>query len=329
MIYTSGSTGTPKGVGVEHRQLLNYTHAITERLALPANASYALVSTVAADLGMTSIFPPLANGGVLHVIAQDADHERPRARRVHGGRAGRRAEDHAVAPRRAAAAASCRRICCRRSAWCSAANWLARHGWPNCAALAPHCQIFNHYGPTETTVGALAFAVSDQPTQATGDWLPIGRPLGNVRVYVLDAGGALAPIGIPGELFIGGAGVARGYLHRDALTAERFVKDPFSNLPDARMYRTGDRVRWLADGTIEFLGRVDHQVKIRGFRVELGEVESTLRSHASIDQAVVVLREDAAGDQTLVAYVTGSARRHGRGRGRMRGGRCPITPCPA
>ena len=312
VIYTSGSTGTPKGVGVEHRQFLNYTHAITERLALPANASYALVSTVAADLGMTSIFPPLANGGVLHVIAQDLI---TNGRALGAYMAAERVDALKITPSHLAALLqqhpSPDVLPAKRLVL---GGELARASWvAELRRLAPHCQIFNHYGPTETTVGALAFAVSDQPTQATGDWLPIGRPLGNVRVYVLDAGGALAPIGIPGELFIGGLGVARGYLHRDALTAERFVKDPFSSLPDARMYRTGDRVRCLSDGTIEFLGRVDHQVKIRGFRVELGEVESTLRSQASIDQAVVMLREDAAGDQTLVAYRHRKRGRHGRG----------------
>src|SRR5581483_3269216 len=184
----------------------------------------------------------------------------------------------------------------------------ARPAWvAQLQRLAPDCAIVNHYGPTETTVGALTYGVTGDASRIPGESLPIGKPLGNLRAYVLDATGAPTPIGVAGELFIGGAGVARGYLNRADLTRERFVNDPFAGASagqhGARMYRTGDRARWLADGSIEFLGRVDHQVKVRGFRVELGEIESTLRAHATVKDAVVLLREDTPGDQRLVAYV--------------------------
>jgi acyl-coenzyme A synthetase/AMP-(fatty) acid ligase len=157
------------------------------------------------------------------------------------------------------------------------------------------------YGPTEGTILA-----STDPVPANGIVYghPIGRPLGNVRLYVCDAVGSPQPAGVPGELLIGGAGVARGYLGRPAMTAERFVPDPFST-EGARLYRTGDRARWRADGTLEFLGRVDAQVKIRGFRIEPGEIEAVLRGHESVTDCVVVARADMPGEQRLVAYVAG------------------------
>ncbi|HYH82071.1 MAG TPA: condensation domain-containing protein, partial [Longimicrobium sp.] len=156
------------------------------------------------------------------------------------------------------------------------------------------------YGPTEGTILASTHPV---PQDGIVEGNPIGRPLGNVRLYVCDALGSPQPAGVPGELLIGGAGVARGYLGRSAMTAERFVPDPFSVEGGARLYRTGDRARWRADGTLEFLGRTDFQVKIRGFRIELGEIEARLREHSAVREAVVQVREDAPGDTRLVAYV--------------------------
>jgi acyl carrier protein len=160
------------------------------------------------------------------------------------------------------------------------------------------------YGPTEGTILASTHAV---PVDGMVEGHPIGRPLGNVRVYICDALGSPQPAGVPGELLIGGAGVTRGYLGRPAMTAERFVPDPFPAEGGARLYRTGDRARWHADGTLEFLGRLDEQVKIRGFRIEPGEIEAVLRGHESVIDCVVVAREDVPGDWRLVAYVAGGA----------------------
>ncbi|WP_139340900.1 non-ribosomal peptide synthetase, partial [Pseudomonas sp. KK4] len=160
-------------------------------------------------------------------------------------------------------------------------------------------RFFNTYGPTECTVDATGCAVDDFPTRPI-----IGRPIANVRTYVLDAWLNPMPVGVPGELHIGGAGVTLGYLNRAEQTAKVFIKDPFSSLPGARMYKSGDLVRWLPDGQLEYLGRMDHQVKIRGFRVELGEIEALIGAQPGVRQSVVLAREDVPGDKRLVAYVT-------------------------
>ena len=163
------------------------------------------------------------------------------------------------------------------------------------------CRLYNHYGPTETHM-ATALAIHRDDGQ-WAEFPPIGRPIPRARVYLLDPHLQPVPQGSPGELYVGGAPVARGYLNRPELTAERFMPDPFGEESDARLYKTGDLCRWLADGTVEYLGRLDHQVKIRGYRIELGEIEAILLKHAGVREAVVVAREDVAGDKRLVAYL--------------------------
>jgi acyl-coenzyme A synthetase/AMP-(fatty) acid ligase len=166
------------------------------------------------------------------------------------------------------------------------------------------CAIINHYGPTETTVGSLTFDLAgNDGVEALAATVPIGRPLANTEVYLLDSRRQPVPVGVAGELVIGGAGVAQGYLNQPEQTAERFIADPFSGRPDAKLYRTGDLARRLPDGAIEFLGRLDQQIKIRGFRVEPAEVEGLLGKHSSVRQAVVVAREDKSGEKRLVAYL--------------------------
>ncbi|MBV9759991.1 MAG: amino acid adenylation domain-containing protein, partial [Acidobacteriaceae bacterium] len=302
-IYTSGSTGTPKGVMVEQRNLSNYISAITERLGFSDYMNYAVVSTVAADLGYTAIFPALLLGGRLHVISQTRLHscELLKSYFLREG-----IDVLKIVPSHLRGLTSG-----------LDGNGMAHNGrlilggeasqleWiRELRAQSPDCQIYNHYGPTEATVGALTYQMdSPQPAPDSGT-LPLGTPLGNVRTYLLDERGELVPIGAVGELYIGGAGVARGYWKRTELTAERFVADPFAENPGARMYRTGDLGRWRADGQIEFLGRNDFQVKIRGFRIELGEIEARLAEHAGVCEAVVLAREDTSGDKRLVAYYT-------------------------
>ena len=170
---------------------------------------------------------------------------------------------------------------------------------------APQTRLFNEYGPTETVVGCCVYEVTPE-TEWTGS-IPIGRPIANTQLYILDAKQQPAPVGVAGELYIGGAGVGRGYLNRPELTAERYVPDPFTLEPGARLYRTGDLARYRAGGVIEYLGRLDQQVKVRGYRIELEEIEAVLGQHGAIQEAVVVAREDEPGDKQLVAYLVADA----------------------
>lgn len=303
VIFTSGSTGTPKGVGVEHRQLFNYLNAILQRLDLPPGASYATVSTFAADLGHTVIFPALSTGGCLHVIPQELVSDGPKL----GEYFSRHAIDCLkIVPSHFAALLACpqpeqllprKRLVLGGEA--SRSELVA-----SLQSLVPAGTIFNHYGPTETTVGVLMHEAGT--TETAG--LPLGRPLANVRIYLLDSHLQPVPFGVPGELCIGGANVARGYLNRAPQTAEKFVPDAFSQTPGARLYRTGDCARYLPDSTLEFLGRLDRQVKIRGYRVEPGEIEVLLETHGAVRQGLVILNEDA-GEKRLVAYLVPAQQR--------------------
>jgi amino acid adenylation domain-containing protein len=277
VIYTSGSTGKPKGVGIEHRNIVNYVLGVIERLRLEAGMSYATVSTVAADLGNTVIFPALASGGCLHVISQ----ERARNGALLAEYFAREKIDvlkivpsHFAALNPAGVMPRKRLILggeASRLDWIEGLRMLAPR-------IAPDLEIFNHYGPTETTVGVLTYRVDGQPAATQSGTLPLGKPLPGTKVELVD-----------GEICISGAGVARGYLNRPELTAQKFA---------GGVYRTGDRGRLLPDGSIEFCGRIDHQVKVNGYRVELGEIEAALRSHEAVEEAVVLLREDQ-----LVAFV--------------------------
>ncbi len=300
VLFTSGSTGKPKGVAVEHRQLVNYTLGVSARLALPAGASYAHVSTFAADLGNTVLFPPLVTGGVLHVIGEELTTD-PDGLGAYFAREG--IDCLKIVPSHLSALLSASqpaRVLPRAllvlggeaSSW-ELVDRLER--------LAPAMRILNHYGPTETTVGVLTHAVT-RGARPDAAIVPLGTPLPNNRVHVLDGRMEPTPTGVPGEIYIGGAQIARGYLDQPELTAERFVPDPFT--PGARLYRTGDRARYLPDGTLVFLGRIDFQVKIRGFRVELGEIESALAAHPSLKEAVVLALDDGDTDtKRLAAFV--------------------------
>ena len=166
---------------------------------------------------------------------------------------------------------------------------------------APRVRMYNEYGPTETVVGCSVYEVTVEHRGRRT--VPIGKPIANMSLYVLDAHVRPVPVGVVGEVFVGGSGLGRGYLNRPDLTAQQFVPHPFSQEPGARLYRTGDLARYLDDGAIEFLGRVDEQVKLRGYRIEPGEIEATLRLHPAVRDAVVQVREEAAGDTRLVAYI--------------------------
>ncbi|HBL30254.1 MAG TPA: hypothetical protein DD490_25760 [Acidobacteria bacterium] len=303
VIFTSGSTGRPKGVGVEHRQLLSYLQGILQVLDTAPGDAFALVSTFAADLGHTCLFPALCGGGVLHLLADErvADGD---ALADYGTR--HRIDFLKIVPGHLAALleAERRESILPRRGLILGGETAARTLLDRVRRLAPQCRTFNHYGPTETTVGAMIYEMGPDLAAWPGRGMPLARPLAGSAVAVLDPRLTLVPAWAAGELYIGGSGVARGYVGRPDLTAERFLPDPFAGAPGARRYRTGDLVRRLGAAGLEVLGRVDHQVKIHGFRIEPGEIEAALRRHPAIRDAVVVAREDGGGEKRLIAYVT-------------------------
>ncbi|MFZ0317833.1 MAG: amino acid adenylation domain-containing protein [Candidatus Sulfotelmatobacter sp.] len=299
IIFTSGSTGRPKAVAVEHRQLRNYVNSVCDKLELPFPANYALVSTLAADLGHTMLFPSLSGGGTLHLISHElatdpeglADYFQEREIDClkivpsHLSSLMLSARPERLLPRK--------RLVLGGEA--SAADWIAA-----IRKLDPRCRIFNHYGPTETTVGVLTNEIGNEPIISPS--VPLGTPLANTQVYVLDSTLEPVPAGVKGEIYIGGEGLSRGYLNLPAVTAEKFIPDPIGEKPGARLYRTGDLGRYLHSGKIEFLGRLDHQVKYHGYRIELEEVRNALKRHVQIRDAVVKLVKDKDGTDVLVAY---------------------------
>jgi amino acid adenylation domain-containing protein len=304
VIYTSGSTGTPKGVMVTHRNLLSLCLG-RECRDLGAAGPYLALAPVAFDASTLEIFTPLLNGSTVAILPPGVPTPDAVAAAITRHHVAvlllSPALLHAVVEQSPAILAGVAHVL---------AGGDVVPGATVRALLAakPAGRVVNAYGPTE---GAIVTSlhpmtqVSDVP-----DLVPIGSPVTNRRVYVLDERLSPVPIGVAGELCIGGPGVARGYLNRPALTAERFVADPFAAEAGARMYRTGDRVRWRADGALEFLGRIDHQVKVRGFRIELGEIEAALVAHPSIGQAAVLAHEtgsNAPGERRLVAYVVPAA----------------------
>jgi amino acid adenylation domain-containing protein len=309
VIYTSGSTGTPKGVGVRHRNLVNYACFITRLLGLESSGEglqFATVSTLSADLGNTCIYPSLISGGCLNVIGHDVGADSHRLRDCMSRWP---IDVLKIVPSHLAALLDSGggREVLPRKYLITGGEGLTPRLVEKIVASGAGCEVINHYGPTETTVGSLTLRLKDydwkRPGAAT---VPIGRPIGNTQVYVLDERRQLVPEGAVGELYIAGAGVTAGYLGQPELTAERFVANPFVSGTAGAMYRTGDLVRWLPSGVVEFLGRADDQVKIRGFRIELGEVEAALARYPGVAQAIAIAREDSAGDKRLVAYVTGT-----------------------
>ena len=299
VIYTSGSTGRPKGVAVTHGALANYVLSVPPRLGFGGTgARYAVLQPQVTDLGNTTVFGSLTTGGELHVLDADTLGD-PVA--VADYLAAHRIEHFKVVPSQLAALGSAgldgvlpaKSLVLGGEA--APADWVRE-----VLAAAGDRAVFNHYGPTETTIGVLTTRLT--PGSLGGAAVPIGRPIANVRVFVLDERLRPMPVGSVGELYVAGSALARGYVGRPGLTAERFVACPFGAAGE-RMYRTGDRASWTADGQVVFRGRTDEQVKIRGFRVEPGEVRARLREHPGVAQAAVVARADQPGGPRLVAYV--------------------------
>jgi amino acid adenylation domain-containing protein len=300
VLYTSGSTGTPKGVQISHAALLNFLTSMQRQLEFSRQEVLLAVTSLSFDIAGLELYLPLLTGARLEIASREIS------------------QDGALL----ATLLSERGASCMQA---TPATWrmLLAAGWQPGADFGVLCggeglsgalavalrtggaQTWNLYGPTETTIWSSALRVDSW--QAIEGLVPLGQPIAQTQFYVLDAWGHLVPTGVPGELYIGGAGLARGYLGRPDLTAERFVPDPFSDQPGTRLYRTGDRVRYRADGSLEYMGRSDFQVKLRGYRIELGEIESVLEQQPGVAQAVVVLREMAPGDHRLVAYIVPEA----------------------
>ena len=300
VIYTSGSTGKPKGTLVEHQSVVNYLCWFNSLTEASAKRRLPLISSLSFDASVKQLFAPLLSGGEVWVWPENVVKHPERLIVALGAQSG-------VS------------LNCVPSLWNAMLDALESGsvelprasltdlflGGDNLTAeliertrrALPHLQIWNLYGPTEATANA-SFGKSSQ-----GENSNIGRPIVNARIYILDAKLQPVPIGIPGELYIGGEGVARGYLNRATLTAGKFIPDLFGAQAGARLYRTGDAARYLPDGRIEFLGRLDQQVKLRGYRIEVGEIEAVLNLHPSIVESVVVAGEDRAGEKQLLAYV--------------------------
>ncbi|MFE1313088.1 amino acid adenylation domain-containing protein [Streptomyces sp. NPDC058755] len=303
MIYTSGSTGRPKGVAVTHGALTNYVATVPPRIGYTGpGARHALLQAQITDLGNTVLFASLVTGGELHILDEGAVTD-PAA--VSGYLAEQGIDHLKVVPSHLvalSAVAGLERVLPARSlvlgGEAAAPDWVRE-----LVTAADGCAVFNHYGPTETTIGV---ATTRLTAELVADGVvPVGTPVGNTRFYLLDARLQPVSVGVAGELYVAGAQLARGYVRRPGRTAERFVANPFE--PGLRMYRTGDRAKWTADGQVVFLGRADEQVKIRGHRIEPGEVQAALAAHRQVDQAAVVARQDTPGETRLVAYVVPGA----------------------
>jgi amino acid adenylation domain-containing protein len=300
VMYTSGSTGQPKGAMILHAGLVNYLCWAIETYAVEPGASVPVHSSIAFDLTVTSLYPALLAGGQAELLAED------------------------VGAQNLIAALRARRNRCLVKITPAHLDVLTHElraeelagltktfviGGENLPAeslnlwrdLAPSSRLINEYGPTETVVGCCIHEVG--PSDRRNGPVPIGRPIANTELYVLDEGLQPVSLGEMGELYVGGAGVARGYLNRPDLTRERFLPDPFSGRAGARLYKTGDLARYRSDGILEFLGRVDNQVKVRGYRIELGEVEAALAGHPAVQSCAVLAREDTTANKQLVGYV--------------------------
>ncbi|WP_164018210.1 non-ribosomal peptide synthetase, partial [Pyxidicoccus trucidator] len=298
VIYTSGSTGTPKGVMVQHRSVLHLHEATARTLyaGQPRGLRVSLNAPLFFDVSVEQLIH-LADGHCLCLLPEDT---RKDPEEMLAWLEAQRVDVLDCTPAQLhllLQAGLLERTHVPRLVVC-AGEAMDLSLW-QALSRTRRTRAVNAYGPTEGTVYATTWCVQDSSVQVP----VIGQPLPNTRAYVLDAQLRPTPVGVPGELYLAGEGVARGYLGRPELTAERFVPDPFSTEPGLRLYRTGDKARWRQDGTLEYLGRLDFQVKVRGYRIELGEVESALRTHPAVKDAVVLAREDVPGDKRLVAYV--------------------------
>jgi amino acid adenylation domain-containing protein len=298
VIYTSGSTGQPKGVMIPHRALVNYLNWCTETYEVAKGCGAPVHSSISFDLTITSLFSPLMVGRTVFLVADGIENlvEALLAR-----------DNYSlvkITPAHLRALAELMpedEVAGRVRALVIGGEALHMESLSFWRANAPSTRLINEYGPTETVVGCSIYEVA--ATDATFGPVPIGHPVANTQLYVLDE--KLQPLekGVTGELYVGGDGVGIGYLGRRELTDERFIPDPFSDNACGRLYRTGDLARFNSNGVLEYLGRIDNQIKIKGFRIELDEVETILNQHTCVEECAVLAREDATGEKRMVAYV--------------------------
>ena len=292
VMYTSGSTGTPKGAMILHRGLVNYLWWAIQKYNVQPGGSVPVHSSISFDLTVTSLYPALLSGGQVELLAEDVGAQNLLAAlcRQKGRNLVKITPAHLEALSRQLNAAE---VGGMTQAFVIGGENLPAESLDLWRDFAPSTRLINEYGPTETVVGCCVYEM--QPEDPRSGPVPIGRPIANTQLYILDENLEPVPPGFTGELYIAGAGVACGYLNRPDLTRERFLPDPFSTQTKARMYKTGDLARYREDGIIEYLGRDDNQVKIRGYRIELGEIEAALTSCATVQSSVVVAKEDAGG----------------------------------
>jgi amino acid adenylation domain-containing protein len=300
VMYTSGSTGKPKGAMILHRGLVNYLWWAIKTYAVEPGRSVPVHTSISFDLTVTSLYTTLLAGGKVELLPEDVGAQNLLAALLGAGDrslvkitpAHLELLSHQIRAEQA--------VGMTRTFVIGGENLLAENLrlWRD---AAPATRLINEYGPTETVVGCCVYEV--QPADPRSGSVPIGRPIANTQLYVLDSSMQAVAPGVIGELYIGGAGVASGYLNRPELTAERFLPDPFSGIPGARLYKTGDLARYRTDGTLEYLGRADDQVKVHGYRIELGEIEAILAAHPKVKSCAVLAREDEPGNKQLVGYL--------------------------
>ena len=292
VIYTSGSTGKPKGVQIPHRAVVNFLASMSQKPGMTDRDRLLAVTTLSFDIAGLEIYLPLSLGASLEIVSREVS-----------------SDGNQLLSKLATSGATVMQATPARWHMLLEAGWegspdlkILCGGEPVSRKLADQLlqkagSLWNMYGPTETTIWSTISKVESGQGAVS-----IGRPIANTQIFLLDDALQPVPVGVAAELYIGGDGLARGYLNRPELTAEKFIANPFSQEPEARLYKTGDLARYLPNGEIEFLGRIDHQVKIRGFRIELGEIEAVLRQHRAVNETVIVAREDVPGDKRLVAY---------------------------
>ncbi|WP_336779440.1 amino acid adenylation domain-containing protein [Paenibacillus illinoisensis] len=303
VIFTSGSTGKPKAVGVEHKQLLNYTNSIIDMLGIDQKLKFATVSSVSADLGNTSIFPALMTGGMFYTLSKDT--------LIDPQLFSEFIQKHSIDCLKTTPSHFAAMLSSPYSDRVMPTKFLILGGELSSCSLVrdirninADCKIINHYGPTETCVGVTIYDVpEDLNLEKLDTSLPIGKPLPNNKLYLLDEYFNPVPIGTPGELFIGGPQISRGYLNQPDMTAEKFIPDPFSKVPGDRLYCTGDMAVANENGTYHFLRRIDNQLKIRGYRIEPEEIEAFLIEHPAVLRAAVTIMNNKSGSPELVAYI--------------------------